>query len=261
MRFRIKPYGFTLVELLVVIGIIAILIAILLPALQKARQAAYTVACASNERQIFLGLTQYANDWNGWIPIGEWGGSNTKEWWVDGAGGTHQYTPWTTIVSGGGEFGPGYPQYFGSLGKNTTHLVPAVFVCPTELAFANDGFTFDISNRGSYGLNEQLVGPGQDAAWSSIAPDGYQNWECYRLTKSIHPSELYLLADAGFGGPPGYGQVYVTGTGNPNAVRHHHGLNMLYADGHVDYLKIKTPSLWANTYVNLSRNKLPWFNR
>ena len=60
--FAIQNLAFTLIELLVVIAIIGVLAALIVPAVSKAQDRAYTIQCVSNERQLGLALTLYAGD-------------------------------------------------------------------------------------------------------------------------------------------------------------------------------------------------------
>ena len=78
-----RSRGFTLVELLVVIGIIALLISILLPALNKARESAANVKCLSNLKQIGMAIIMYGNDNKGAIPYGYGPGGNPNDCYDD----------------------------------------------------------------------------------------------------------------------------------------------------------------------------------
>lgn len=88
--------GFTLVEVLVVIGIISVLIAILLPTLGKARAQAKSVQCMSNLRQMGTGFINYANAHRGWILLG-YDANDAEGWkvgWMGasrGSGATYEY--------------------------------------------------------------------------------------------------------------------------------------------------------------------------
>lgn len=110
-----KPSAFTLVELLVVIGIIAVLVSILLPSLSKAREQANRVRCLSNIRQIYTAHMLYAMDHRDQIPLGfnYFKGLANQLW--DNGGGTN-------------------PRYLamGVLVKADLISSPAFYYCPSE---------------------------------------------------------------------------------------------------------------------------------
>lgn len=209
--------GFTLVELLVVIGIIALLISILLPALNKARQSAYAAQCLSNQRQIGIGCMMYANDNHGWVYNQSTSSANGES-----------YFYWHSVL---------VPKSFlpGPTGK--IYHAPSGYlnngnVCVCPIWNPN---TWDMDNGGhdgddrTYGMRIFAQLPAYARAKSADLATSF--FLPYKLQQ---PSVFVYLADSiSFTSRT---QAAYINSSSPNAVlfhmRHNGAMNCLFADGH-----------------------------
>ena len=118
-----RASGFTLVELLVVIGIIAVLIAILMPALGRARDQANKVVCMSNIRQICIGFMMYAQNNKDWCP---WGPRADNQPYVDLPA---EWVHYRGGINGAGVNSSSIASYVGTKGGPA---LEAILRCPAD---------------------------------------------------------------------------------------------------------------------------------
>jgi len=168
--------GFTLVELLVVIGIITVLISLLLPALGRARQSAQSIACQSNLRQIGLGLTMYTSANRGYLPPSNFVNN------PDMGNSTLWHLALRSFLSGRGD---------GTL--NNQGVTGLDFRCPSALVDTAAG-----QNACHYSVNPRFM-PIHEVSGFGFGTDRISgangNWPTFKLAKVRPASEKILVTD------------------------------------------------------------------
>jgi prepilin-type N-terminal cleavage/methylation domain-containing protein/prepilin-type processing-associated H-X9-DG protein len=225
---RAAGRGFTLVELLVVIGIIALLIGILLPSLQKARAQAQQVACAANLREIHKACLMYANTFNNFCMPSTAGTGSSRDfrWWG------------INII--GAVYGLQRDGTSGSSQIAAVDRIAELLKCPANDRRSEEG-ALTGTYQGSYTYNSNLGDwRAMDPADASYA--SYKDW-AYFKKRSIVPQNVVVALD----GPAGVwdtnddrfanrGDLTTTNSGRPypRGGTHHKGkANVLFQDGSV----------------------------
>jgi prepilin-type N-terminal cleavage/methylation domain-containing protein/prepilin-type processing-associated H-X9-DG protein len=219
--------GFTLVELLVVIGIIAVLIAILLPALRKARESAFTLTCSSNMRQIGQAMRLFANERQDRLP-----GS---------AQSTSGSVGWSEILNE--EFFKKPGNYINGKG----FIRDSQIYCPKWLPPDNTRRPWAMNTDAAGGLNTGSGTPYSGAFGREIVPASQINasYTKYRLgaklTSFRRASEMILLKEVNgtseyMKAVTPYDVVTIVNVGGGGFMFRHAKLrtNILFFDGHVD---------------------------
>jgi prepilin-type processing-associated H-X9-DG protein/prepilin-type N-terminal cleavage/methylation domain-containing protein len=212
--------AFTLVELLVVIGIIAVLVGLLLPAMASARAGARTVVCLSNLRQMTAAAQAYCNANGGVYPVAYWvvngpGGFTSINWdftvRTDPATGRPVVAPGLLLAGAGGVRGPQCPSYDGQ--SNT----------PTD---PNTGNNYNTSYIG-HGQSETIPAPVRVArvkrpAACALFGDGEYLGGANKFMRSPFPAP----GDVGF----------TARTAGTQGFRHRGRTNVAFCDGHAEML-------------------------
>lgn len=253
MKRNVHRVGFTLVELLVVIGIIALLAGLLLPSLNRAQESARRVKCAGNLRQIGAGLIAYGGDSSGHFPRTFFDPTATAGLIFTNSG-RQSDDPFQNMPSAASETSTGVNNVpaavFLLLRKGI--LTPEIFVCPSVSFAKADEFKDTVEQeesargRGNFSNLDYLVGPDLNLTYSIQVPYPSQaGMQSGWIWGTAMDSDAPIAADLN----PGTldDAATVTRASNENDKqkgnsRNHlnrgakQGQNVLYADGHVEWM-------------------------